>query len=343
MSGVTRESGRSSAQAVATGGAAFGLRAELSGRPAPVDQAEVGQLGESLGELREERARREGAHDGVRRVSSQLLGDLVRDRLGALDGEGMEIALEEPPRKERLELCLQPPAVVVATPDLEDVRAIGCGRKRGSPGSRGREDDCLEARRGTGRRQCLAEIAGRGAAEGLQPECLRGGDRARRQPVLEGVGRIRRLELQMEVDSQRLGDRRSGDERGPARYGTVAPVREQRPVPPHGGPVEEAGRLVPVVVHVERPGADRAAREGSERLRLLADPATQRRPGHPALTRAPRRRRLAAKVGTGRLTPPPLRKALVGWAGVESRLARLRAHDRKAVENRYEHAQAHRP
>ena len=323
--GVTRDSGRSSAHAIATGVAAFRLRAEQPRRRAPVQEAELGELGEPLRQLGEQRARGDRADDGVGRLAAELLRDLVRDRLRAFDCEGVQVPLQEAPREEALE------------PELERGGSRRRCRARGRPGLRGR-------RRGAPRPHGRPGSARPTRAPPPRTPTANASPRLPRDAQQRVVSPNAPAAATALAASRSLNDRvgfadssfrwrsipsaaesvGARNERGGAGHCSVVLVREEVAVPPHRAAVHVGRRRVPVVVHVERARAHGAGGERRVGLRLLAEPAGENAARH----------RL--------LTAPPPGEALVGRAGVKGRLARLRAHDGKKAVDQYEHARAHR-
>ena len=304
MSGRIFESGRSSAHAAALGGA--------DGR----------RLVEPLRELREQRPRRDGSDDGVGQPPVELLRDLVRDRLRSLGCERVQVAADEAPREEILELPLERAAVVESAADAED--ACPVGRHRSDVVARA-QDDRLEPRGRAARGDRLGEVAGRRAADGLEAEGLRRRDRARSHPVLERVRRICVLQLQQELDPERVREPRRRDQRRhPRRRVIRGDMREQIAVAPHRprciGPDER--RAGEVVVDVEGTLARGAGRQRGQRLRPLAHAAAEdgvpHRPIIPycaAPTRCPRSTASAAAArrrrprGTGAAARPGSRSS----------------------------------
>ena len=132
----------------------------------------------------------------------------------------MQVAADEAPGEEPRELGLEPLAVLERAGDREDTRAVGRGR-RDLEMLRGDEHDRLEPGSGRTGGNRLAEVPRRCAAQRLQPERLRGRDRARRDAVLEGVGRVRALELQEELDAEGGGEARCRDQRRHPRHRPV--------------------------------------------------------------------------------------------------------------------------
>ena len=166
-------------------------------------------------------------------LPAELLGDLERDRLRALTRIRMEIAADEAPWEEAAELELQPAAVVIGARDREDARA-GVPRRDGRRfASDGREHDRLQPGRRCGGADGVAEIARRRAAQRGHAVVQRGRRRDRRDAVLVGVGRVVTFELQVEIDSEQVGEPVGAAERRPP--GAVLDAcagREQALVPP---------------------------------------------------------------------------------------------------------------
>ena len=266
------------------------LRSVHSGRSID-DEPVVGELDEALCDLREEGPGGDRTDDRVRRLPAQLLCDLVRDRLDALDCEGVQVSLEEAPREQVLELPLQAPAVLERPPHREDARAVGRGRKRGLVGVRRAENHSLEPCRGAPGRDCRSEVSGRGAEERLDPESLGGRQRTGGHSILEGMRRVRGFQLQVDVDVERRRDSGRRHERCRARHRRIA-VRQQRSAAPERTRVvERAVAPVPDIANVERARAGIAARERRERMRRFADPAAEHRAVHSSasVNRASRR------------------------------------------------------
>ena len=198
------------------------------------DEPRMGQLREPLRELREQRAARGGADDGVGQLPAELLRDLERDRLRALARVRMEVAADEAPREERAELELESAAVVVRAVDREDARAgMPRGDRPGADACR-REHDRLEAGRRGGRGDGVAEVAGRRAADGREAVLTRGGDGDARDAILVRARRVRAFELQQKLDTEQLGkavaafERRPPGRRRPRVTGSAAALRSAR-------------------------------------------------------------------------------------------------------------------
>ena len=115
----------------------------------------------------------------------------------------MEVALDEAPGEELLEPPFERSAVVEGAGDSENLRAVGRGRESRRIARRA-EEHRLEPDARAARRECFAEIARRRAAEGFEVECLCCSDGARCDPVLERVRRVGVLQLQQQMDPERL-------------------------------------------------------------------------------------------------------------------------------------------
>ena len=249
-----------------------------------VGEPRARQLGEALRELREQRAARGGADDGVGQLPAELLGDLERDRLRALARVRVQVPAHEAPREERAELELEPAAVVVGAVDGEDAGARMARRDRRRLAARRGEHDRLEPGRGGGRGDRVAEVAGRRAAERRDAVVERGGDgdRWRRGPCRSASGSRPRASDADRCRAARTGARR--DERRPARAVLDARAgRQERVVAPErGGPAPRSPRgvtsradAVPVVGDVGRAVAAAAGVERLRRRHLFAHAAAQ--------------------------------------------------------------------
>ena len=148
-------------------------------------------------------------------VPAELLDDLVGERLRALGRVRLDVAFEERPREQLGELPLE-----VWHASNEQSRPTRCAPYTSddtSGASAGaRITDSSPTRRGLGR-DGVAEVPGRGAADRLQPELRRRGSGDRCDPVLEGLRRVGRLELQPQLDAQQARQPVGVDQRRPAR------------------------------------------------------------------------------------------------------------------------------
>ena len=180
--------------------ASLSLRADQPGWR-PVHETELDELAEAPAELREERSRRDRADDGVRQPPAQLLGDLEGERLRTFRVVRAQADVDEGPRGQlERELDREPAAVVVASAYLVDRRAVrGGGQQLLALESGGAEDRGVEPLDGGACRDRCGEIPGRRARQCPEPELLRLGARDRDDPVLEGVRRVGRVQLEMEL------------------------------------------------------------------------------------------------------------------------------------------------
>jgi hypothetical protein len=110
----------------------------------------------------------------------------------------------------------------------------------------------------------VAEVAAGRAADRLEPELDGCRDRDRSDAVLERIGRVLALELQVQIDPERVGQPRRANERRPPGTGAGITWRsgKEPPVPPErrraGGDRllrQARAKDVPVVRHVGRPVA----------------------------------------------------------------------------------------
>ena len=138
----------------------------------------------------------------------QLLGDLERERLRALGVVGAQAHVHERPGQLEGELDGEPAAVVVGPEHLVDRRPVRRGGDQLlalEPG--GAEHGGLEPFDCGARRDRAREVAGRGARECLEPELLGLRARDRDDAVLEGVCRVGRVQLEIELaHAERLGE-----------------------------------------------------------------------------------------------------------------------------------------
>src|SRR5438046_3188523 len=124
----------------------------------------------------------------------------------------MQVALDEPPRKEHLEPPLEQATIVERARHPEDLRAVGRGCDRRRLAGRA-EEHRLETDARTTRGERFAEVPRRRAAERLEVERLSSGDGARCDPVFEGMRRVGVLELEQQMDPERLRQAWRLDER----------------------------------------------------------------------------------------------------------------------------------
>ncbi len=211
---------------------------------------------EALGDLREQRAGGDRRDDAVRRAPPELLGDLVREGLGALRVVRAHVHVDERPVALARQLGAQAVDVVVVAPDLHQVGPVDAGREDLLLLEIGRDEDVgLQAERRAGGRRRVGEVAGRGAGECLEAQLTgaRGGDR--HHAVLEGVRGVRRVVLDPDLaEAEALGETVGADERRAAGGQTRARRQAGR----------RAGRRrqrqeVRVAPDVLRPGLDAPA------------------------------------------------------------------------------------
>ena len=283
VSGLSGTTLRSSAKAVATGAQPSAWPPYRRGA-SPSTSPSSAQLGEALVHLREERAGGDRAGDGRREPPAELLGDLERDRLRALGVVGAKSDVDERPVELERELDREPAAVVVASVDGVDRRAVDGGRDQLLGLEVGRaEDDRLDPLGCRARGDRVREVAGRRARERRRAELerLRAGDGD--DAILERVRRVGGVELEVELaDPERAREPRGRDERREARCEARLRGRldgkERRVAPDRGGACRDrlAGERrphgVPVVDGIERPEAGRADTDRLERVLALTDP-----------------------------------------------------------------------
>ena len=156
-----------------------------------------------------------GATHAVRRAPAELLGDLVRERLGALGVVRAHVDVHERPVALARQLGAEAVDVVVVAPDLHEVRPVDAGREDLLLLEIGRDEDVgLHAERGAVGGDAVGEVAGRGARERLEAELAgaRGGDR--HDAVLEGVRGVRRVVLHPHLaQAEALGEPVGADQR----------------------------------------------------------------------------------------------------------------------------------
>ena len=151
-------------------------------------------------------ARADRDDDLVRQVPPQLLRGLEGERLRSLGVEGPDVDVAEGPGELLQELAAEAVHVVVGAADRDHVRLEDGGRHHLPLLEVVRhEDEALEARpSGVGRHR-VGQVAGRRTADRLEPLGSRPGDRHRDHPVLERVGRIHAVVLEVEVPESQLG------------------------------------------------------------------------------------------------------------------------------------------
>ena len=247
------------------------------------------------------------------RRQPELLGDLECDRLRALGVVGTQVHVHERPGQLEGELDGQPAAIVVAAEDLVDRRPVRGRRKQLLPFEPGRAEhrgvESLDRRAG---RHGACEVPGRGAGQRPKPELLRLRARDCDDTVLEGVCRVRGVQLEIELaQAEHLGEAGCLDERSQAgrevRLGrrldrqerAVAPQRRRAGRDPLSG--QPWANLVEVVLGLERTPALRAGADSVEADLVAAAAAAEADGGHvisPSSRRSTSIRAGARPVGT---------------------------------------------
>ena len=202
------------------------------------------KLREPLADLRVHRAGRDRRDDDVGQLPVELLRDLERERLRALCVVRAQADVDEAPGQLERELDGQAAAIVVRATDGVDRRAVdGRGDELLGLEVVRAEDRRLHAFGGGPGSDGVREVARRGARERVEPELLRLGGGDRDHAILERVGRVRGVELQVELpDPERRGEPRRSDQRRAAR-------REP------GSAGAATGRSVDVAPERRRPGS----------------------------------------------------------------------------------------
>ena len=169
------------------GRAAGGLRAEEAhGARRLLDQAEKDELVEGLADLADQRAAGHGNDDVVRQAPAELLGDLVADGLRAFRVVGAQVDVDEAPvvlvRDQRGEAV----DVVVVAVDADEARAID-ERVENLRGLEigGHQDAGLQSEARGLRGDGVREVAGGGAADRVEAELARVGQRNGDDAILE--------------------------------------------------------------------------------------------------------------------------------------------------------------
>ena len=171
------------------GRAAGGLRAEEADGLV-FDQAERDQLIEGLADLADQRAAGHRADDVVGQAPAELLGDLVADGLRALGVVGAQVHVDEAPVVLVGDQRAEAVDVVVVAVDADQPRAVDLRVEHlGGLEVGGDEDAGLQAQARRLRGDGVGQVAGRGAADGLEAEGLRVGQRDRDHAILEAERR----------------------------------------------------------------------------------------------------------------------------------------------------------
>ena len=198
--------------------AAGGLGTGEPGVGRPVDQAEVDQLAYRLLRLDELGAGGDRDHDLVGEAPAQLLDGLVGEGLASLAVEGPDVDVAEGPGDLVGQLAAQPVGVVVGAVDPHQGGAEHRGGGDLGGLQVGRDDD-HGAHRGMGGvgGDGVGQVAGAGTGDGVEAVAAgpAGGDA--HHPVLEGVGRVLGVVLQVEVaQPEQVAQVAGADERRPA-------------------------------------------------------------------------------------------------------------------------------
>ena len=160
VSGLTgRQKSWPAANALATGEQPVAC-APLKVGSLPVSKPELDPLLEAARDLREQRAGGDRADDPVGQLEAELLGDLERERLGALGVVGPHVDVHERPVVLAGDLGAQPVDVVVVAAHSDEVGAVDAGREHLLLLEVGRDEHVgLEAGRGRVRGDRVGEVA----------------------------------------------------------------------------------------------------------------------------------------------------------------------------------------
>ena len=195
--------------------AALGLRA-VHRRDRAADEPGVDELLEAARDLREQRARGDRRDDAVGELPAELLGRLVRERLGALGVVRAHVDVDERPALALArDLGAEPVDGVVVAAHADDLRAVGAGGEDLLRLEVGGDEDVggQPGVRGVGR-DGAGEVAGRRAGDGVEAELDRARERDRDDAVLERVRRVGRLVLDPELaEAEPLGQAIGAHER----------------------------------------------------------------------------------------------------------------------------------
>ena len=284
------------APGVVDGGASQGLRPGEAGQPERRGhEVEVDELLDRPAVADELAARGDRDHDLVREPPAQLLGGLEGQRLRPLRVERPDVDVAEGPGVLLHELAAEPVDVVVAAPDGDDVGLEDAGRQELAVlRVVGDEHEALEPGPGGVGGNRVGQVPGRGAADRLEPVRPGPGDRHRDHAVLERVGRVHAVVLEVEVAQAQLGAQAVRPHQGREPLSQ----RDQRrlvldgqevPVAPHAGwprldpaPVDDAPYRLVVIGDVERAEAGFAdVRRPQLVLRPTLPTPEPEHPGHP--------------------------------------------------------------
>jgi hypothetical protein len=162
---------------------------------------------ETLPYLRQKRPARTRHDHIVRPRPAELLHDLEALRLGALCVKGPDVNVHECPAVLVGNLAAEPVHVIIAPVHGNKMRLVGQGSHNLALLKACRdEDESLEARLGTMRRDRVGKVPGGGARHRIEPELLRLGEGNGHNAVLEGErGMHHRIVLHVEfADAQFL-------------------------------------------------------------------------------------------------------------------------------------------
>ncbi len=204
------------------GRAAGGLGSEEADRLF-FDEAEVDELVEGLANFADERAASHGDDDVVGETPAELLGDLVAYGLGAFGVVGAEVDVDEAPGVLVGDLGAETVDVVVVAVDADETRTVDLGVEDFGWLEVGRNEDAgLEAEAGGLGGDGVGEVAGGGAADGLEAELLRVGQGDGDDAIFEAEGwEADGVVLDVEVGgADAFAEVLCADERGEA-YGEV--------------------------------------------------------------------------------------------------------------------------
>ena len=210
----------------------------------------------------------------VGNAPAQLLRHLVAQGLAALGVVGAHIDVDESPRVVVAHLAAQAVHLIVGAVHRHHGGAVHGGADDLAPLQvGGDEDHGAQAGAGGVGGDAARQVAGRGAGDGLEPELAGLGGRHRHHPVLEGIGRVDAVVLDVEVVQAQLLAQVAGleqwGEAGHDVHRVVAAGREQVVIAPDAqGPGGDAvmadhlGNGGVVVHHLQGPEAEVTNVEG---------------------------------------------------------------------------------